>query len=62
MGDLLAQASVLALLLLSLQFRKHLLDFTDGNVERLIREKRLGAVHAARARATLALMQKERVA
>lgn len=34
----------------------------NNNVERLIREKRLAAVYAARARAILALMQKERVA
>jgi hypothetical protein len=38
--DLLAQATILGLLILAIQHRDLLNDMTDGNVERLEREER----------------------
>lgn len=60
--DLIAQILTLGLLLLGIWARKDIKDMEDGNIERLIREDRSRSISAARARVTLLLMQKERVA
>jgi hypothetical protein len=39
-ADLLAQATVLGLILLAVQHRDLISDMSDGNIERLIREER----------------------
>lgn len=50
--DLIAQATVLGLILLAAQRRDLIADMSDGNIERLIREER----NADEARAWLAAM------
>lgn len=60
--DMIGRALVLVLLLTGLIFHRFMLDCTDGNVERLIREHRQKTLMAARARVLLAMMRKERVA
>jgi hypothetical protein len=52
-ADLLAQATVLGLILLAVQHRDLISDMSDGNIERLIREER----DVDEARAWLAAME-----
>lgn len=59
--DFIGQAMFLSVLLLAVWNRKILRDMEDGNVERLIREERVSKIAAAKARAILIMMQKERV-
>lgn len=59
--DIIAQLLILGMLILGIGMREDIKDMENGNIERLIREKRVGAVAAAKARAILVMMRKERV-
>lgn len=65
MGDLVTKLILLHLALVALGHRRMIGQFLDdcsnGNVERLERERRARAINAARARAILSMMHHTRV-